>query len=117
VGYSVLLLTLYLNGFAGWERSRIVRSVCAVGRGSYNIFLWNFFLWQLPIPFYQQAQGWVATHAPSDAVQVVGHFVVFSFFSILVGASLTELVETPFLKLRDIVAGGGAKPPIPAPGR
>ncbi len=101
IGYTVLLLTLYLNGCGRWEKTVVVRAASHVGRWSYNIFLWNFFLWALPLPGYRPAQAWVAAHVAWAPGQLAAHFVVFALFAIALGAALTELFETPALNLRD----------------
>ena len=106
LGYSLLLLTLYLNGFGRWEKTLLVRVVSHVGRWSYNIFLWNFFLWALPLPFYRETQTWVAAHVSWAPGLVAALFLVFCLFSIAVGAVLTEFFETPLLNLRDRIRWG-----------
>ena len=101
IGYSLFLLTSYLNGLGRWEQFKVVRVVTQVGRWSYNIFLWNFFLWVLPLPFYRQAHNWVAAQGHWPPLQVIEHFLIFSAFAIILGALLTELFENPILKLRE----------------
>jgi peptidoglycan/LPS O-acetylase OafA/YrhL len=102
MGYAVLLLLVVSTAPGRWQESRPAAAVATIGIWSYNIYLWHFFLGETHIlPFYGRTQRWIATHIPHAGLMVAVQFAFFAATSIGVGALLTQIVEKPFLSLRD----------------
>ncbi len=100
-GYALLLMTLVAHG-GGWlEASKIGRMLAAVGRWSYNIYLWHFFLPLLLGARYASVQLWLAETLPHPVAVVAAQTSVYVALSVAAGWLFTWLVEEPALKLRD----------------
>lgn len=101
IGYALLLLLVVSAAPGPWQSNRIVAVVSTVGIWSYNIYLWHFFLGAVHLPFYTSTQQWIATNVPRAGLAAAAQFAFFAAASIGVGALLTQVIEKPFLALRD----------------
>jgi peptidoglycan/LPS O-acetylase OafA/YrhL len=101
LGYASLLMRLVAHG-GGWlEASKLGRTLAIVGRWSYNIYLWHFFLPLLLGQRYAQVQLWLVGALPSPILVVAAQSLVYVLLSIGAGWLFTTLVEYPTLKWRD----------------
>ena len=105
IGFALLLILVATAKAGRWHQSRLALIVAGVGTWSYNIYLWHFFLGDLHLPCFRPAQDWIAAHIHSSAGVALLQFLLFAGVSIGIGAFLTQLVEKPFLLLRDRIPG------------
>lgn len=100
IGYAMILLIVVQAGVPVIERWWIGKATAAVGRWSYNIYLWHFFIAALAIPGYIPIQKMLAanfSYAPlSSSLQIL----VLTFYSVLIGWLATKVVEEPMLRVR-----------------
>ncbi len=102
IGYAILLLLAVSDAPGQWQESLPATAVATVGLWSYNIYLWHFFLGEMHIlPFYGSTQRWIAFHIRNAGLMTAVQFAFFAITSIAVGALLTQIIEKPFLALRD----------------
>ena len=101
IGYALLLLLMVSSTPGPWQKSWPARAIATTGVWSYNIYLWHFFLGAVHLPFYVATQEWIAAKIPNSGLTAVAQFVFFAMTSIGIGALLTQIVEKPFLALRD----------------
>jgi len=90
---ALLCAILPMRQRAGW----LARSVAAVGRHSYSIYLWHMTAYGITI-------GWITGESlgkPDWPVPYALHLAVFLAAAIMVGIVLSLLIEVPTLKLRD----------------
>jgi peptidoglycan/LPS O-acetylase OafA/YrhL len=99
-GYSMVLL-VFVSKMENAATSLAGKALAATGRWSYNIYLWNFYLLLLPIPGYRAAHDWINAHVPGTVPALLAHAVVFMSTAIIIGGVITQVIEAPFLKLRD----------------
>jgi len=101
IGYAILLLLTVSSEPGRWRKSWPAGAVAAIGIWSYNIYLWHYFLREVHLPLYQDTQLWIAAHVPGAGLTATVQFVFFASVSIGIGALVTQIVERPFLLLRD----------------
>lgn len=100
VGYTLLVLYSTCLGFGVLRDNPAVRVIAAIGRWSYNIYLWHFFIGMLEIPGYKQAQQWIAASVSNVVASFSLQVLLFGTMAVLLGYAMTRLVEEPFMKLR-----------------
>lgn len=100
IGYGGILLSAVCVKDEKWTRFKSMRCVAAIGRHSYNIYLWHYFIPKL-FPSYVTFQLWLSSKIANDFFCVAVQVFVFAALSIGIGYLGTKLIETPFLKLRD----------------
>ena len=101
IGYGLLLILVYTGLIERWESNYIVTAISNIGVWSYNIYLWQFFLFFLPIPFMPQINVLTTTYIHNEILLVIAHATIFIALSVVVGWLITVLIESPFLRLRD----------------
>ncbi len=105
LGYALLLHLIVRGALHRWELTPPLRAMAAVGRYSYNIYLWQFFVVPLGIPGYRAAQLAISRlRAPSSLI-VLAQAALFAGLCIAIGALFTELIELPALRLREKLTG------------
>jgi len=101
VGYAILLVLVYHGLLQPVESSWAMTGLARLGRWSYNVYLWHYFVILLPLPGYAAAAQLLAAHLHHASWLIAGQSALFMATSIVIGAGLTILVENPLLKLRD----------------
>ena len=101
MGYAILLLLTVSSEPGHWRKSWPAGAVAAVGIWSYNIYLWHYFLGEVRLPFYREAQRWITAQVPGAGLTASAQFVFFASVAIGIGALVTQIIEKPFLLLRD----------------
>ena len=101
VAFSLVLLLVYQGLLQPIETNPVMTGVSKVGLWSYNIYLWHYFIVQLPLPFYGAISQTLAARVHNTGLLIAGQAGLFIATSILIGAVMTWLVENPFLKLRN----------------
>jgi len=104
VAYGILLLVVVETRLFGMAESGISRALAYVGRKSYNIYLWHYFLLLIPAPGYEAIQLLVLRHFEAGLASLI-QVIVLILYSILVGVIMTAFVEKPFLDLRRRILG------------
>lgn len=100
VGYAILLMLVVTHGFGFLESKGYLNWVARVGKWSYNIYLWHFFLPILIWPVYAPVQEWLGSLPLPTPILLIPQIVFYAGLSIFSGAFFTFIVENPFLKLR-----------------
>jgi len=101
LGYAMVVLYAVERGFGRFGEHWTGRTVAAIGRWSYNIYLWQFFLLGLNPFYYVELQRWLgALCASVPLVGLIAQTLVAAAFSVLVGWLGTVIVENPFMRLR-----------------
>ncbi|RMH62939.1 MAG: acyltransferase [Zetaproteobacteria bacterium] len=101
VGYAMVVLYAVERGFGRFGRHWLGQTVAAIGRWSYNIYLWQFFLLGLNPFFYAKVQLWLAEACSGlPLLALLTQTLVAVAYSVLVGWLGTVLVENPFMRLR-----------------
>jgi peptidoglycan/LPS O-acetylase OafA/YrhL len=99
-GYGLILIST-VHGFAGpraaWLENPVVRAVAFIGVYSYPIYLWHIGLGQRPSHWLLD-HGVFSRWSTLQWITVNGVWIVFM---IVVGVTLSKLVEFPMLALRD----------------
>jgi peptidoglycan/LPS O-acetylase OafA/YrhL len=101
VGFSILLLLIYHGLLKPIESNFLMTGMAKVGCWSYNIYLWHYFILLLPIPFYEFFNDLLAREIHSTGLLIAAQASLFFITSISLGALMTYLVESPFLKIRN----------------
>jgi len=100
IGYAILIgLVLEFYGSRP-EGAAASRPVASIGRWSYNIYLWHYFV-PFVVPGYWQLQSVVGSLQAPAAFILLLQVVIYGAVSVALGAAMTKLVEVPFLRLRD----------------
>lgn len=107
-GYGGFLMSVVCAKGELWEQYRSLRTIAAIGRWSYNIYLWHYFLPKL-VPKYDEMQLWVASLIDNDILCVLVQATLYAALSVFAGFLGTKLIETPFLNLRDRIVAGSYK--------
>lgn len=110
IGYAVILLIVVKAGVPYFESTLAGKTVAAIGRWSYNIYLWHFFILALAVPGYAPIQQSIASaigYAPAAALLQIG---VLTAYSVAIGWLATKVVEEPALKLRTWLLNRQTKP-------
>ena len=106
LGYGVLVL---LSAQRPPSANQAIMAVSMIGRWSYNIYLWHFFLLILPIPGYAFCQHALAGSLEPGVLRYSLQFLLFVLVSLAIGGLLTRWFEQPFLSLRDRVLPGSPR--------
>ena len=104
IGYGGILLSTVCVNDEKWLRLKPILFAGAIGRHSYNIYLWHYFIPKL-FPTYVTLQLWLSSKIANDLCCVAIQAFVYTVLSIGIGYLGTKLIETPFLKLRDRLIG------------
>jgi peptidoglycan/LPS O-acetylase OafA/YrhL len=100
-GYAMILLDVQIHGFGITKDTKLIRATAAIGRYSYNIYLWHYFV---PIMFsfalfpLSTAIGKLPLPNMLNALLQLSILMAISIFSGWLG---TKIIETPFLNIRD----------------
>ena len=101
IAFSIVLI-LFLKGLLRrWEDTLILTVTAKIGTWSYNIYLWNYFLFKMKFPGFYQLNQLINERVTNVSVNIIAQSLLFMFSSILVGYFVTIVVEVPFVKLRD----------------
>jgi peptidoglycan/LPS O-acetylase OafA/YrhL len=101
LAYALLTLFALERGFGRFGAGPAGAAVAAVGRWSYNIYLWHLFILAVGVPGYEGLQSLLATVGLHPTLQAAVQILVLALFSTLVGWLFTTVVEEPFLRLRN----------------
>ena len=99
-GYGILLLLVLEFAPAQTRLLSAAQPLAVVGRWSYNIYLWHFFV-PLLVPGYWAVQQHIGGLGAPPALIVALQSVVYAALVIAAGALMTWLVENPALAWRD----------------
>src|ERR1700738_1490032 len=95
---GILLLSLYLQGVLGGRIARFVSAIgsaaATVGMHSFSIYLWHG-------PAGAWFPGLVRRILHISSFSVNERFVVFAIGSLVIGITMSKIVEYPILRLRD----------------
>jgi peptidoglycan/LPS O-acetylase OafA/YrhL len=100
IGYAILIgLALEFHG-ARPRGVAALQPVAKVGRWSYNIYLWHYFV-PFVVPGYWELQSVAGSLEAPAAFVLALQVVIYGAVSVALGAAMTSLVEVPFLRFRD----------------
>jgi peptidoglycan/LPS O-acetylase OafA/YrhL/O-antigen/teichoic acid export membrane protein len=100
-GYAILLVLVLGGALAAVEERAPSRALAVVGRASYNIYLWHYFLAAVGLPFYEPLVRAIGRVVPYGPLALVAQIAAFIVVSVGVGLAFTHLVELPVIRLRD----------------
>ena len=103
IGYGILVL---LAAQLAPSRNLAITAVARVGRWSYNIYLWHFFLLILPIPGYAFSQHALTRSLEPGMLRYSLQFLLFVLVALALGGLLTRWFEQPILDVRDRILPG-----------
>ena len=101
VGYAIMLLLMYRGLTRKIEGSLIARGIARIGIWSYNIYLWNFFVFKLHLPFFDSINSIIASNIHNVNICVFLQFLVYACYTIFLGFLATVVIENPFIRLRN----------------
>lgn len=99
IAYGILLLIVVETQLFGFSESGLSRCLAFVGRNSYNIYLWHYFILLLPMPGYAGLQYTISRNFNGEIASLIQVLALIGY-AIIVGVVATILVERPFLALR-----------------
>jgi peptidoglycan/LPS O-acetylase OafA/YrhL len=100
-GYGAILMLVVSGMLEPIEEAAVMRGMAGLGRISYNVYLWHYFLPDLIPQIYSPIQLWISQVIPWAFGSYVAQFIVFAAFSTVAGYIGTKMIETPFLRLRE----------------
>jgi len=101
IGYALILLDVQIHGFGPLRGSLPIRAVAAIGRNSYNIYLWHYFSPALLAVVFAPVSLAIAALPISMAPEAILQGVLLLTVALAGGWLGTTLIEKPFLALRD----------------
>jgi len=100
LGYAILLAMVLQFGFGQGRVQASLEPVAVVGRWSYNIYLWHYFLPFL-VPGYWSLQEQIGNLPGPGLAVLMLQVLVYGVLSIAISAVMTRWVENPALAYRD----------------
>ena len=103
IGYGILVL---IAAQLAPSRNHAITAAARVGRWSYNIYLWHFFLLILPIPGYAFSQHALTRSLEPGVLRYSLQFLLSVLVALALGGLLTRWFEQPILDVRDKILPG-----------
>jgi peptidoglycan/LPS O-acetylase OafA/YrhL len=101
IAFSIILI-LFLTGLVKrWEDNVFFSVTAKIGTWSYNIYLWNYFLFKMKLPVFYQLNHLINENVTNVPMNIALQSMLFIGSSVLVGYLVTIMIEVPFVKLRD----------------